>query len=176
MNAAILCSVASWFGLTFLPLRLGVVMSIWAVFLSHNEFFYSLGEVTLKKASDIDQEKLMLKANEQYRFYRLKVSHTCHTSINTMTGLYEILQPVLSKIVLMSLYIATIIDVYFIQKYRTKKQEVGFDEFLAETSKEEGGSVRFQSVHGNCNALSPTVISQEIDSDPDGEGNSPPVD
>ena len=64
MNAAILCSVTSWFGLMFLPLRLGVVLGLWAAFLSQNEFFFSLGEVTLKKVSEIDQKKLMLAANE----------------------------------------------------------------------------------------------------------------
>ena len=59
MNIALFMSVVSWFSLMYMPLRLMIVIGLWAVVLQHNEFFNSLGQVIVAKIKNLDAEELL---------------------------------------------------------------------------------------------------------------------
>jgi len=57
MNGCLFLSVGSWFALSYLPVRFGIIIGLWGAFLSHDEFFASLAKVVLAKLKDIDREE-----------------------------------------------------------------------------------------------------------------------
>ena len=114
MNAALVCALASWFGLMFMPLRLMVVMGLWISVLHHSEFFNSLGQVALKKTREIDTGLLIQQAEEVLVKNKLRASKFCRAIISTSSGIYEVLSPIFSRLILMTLYIATVINIYII--------------------------------------------------------------
>jgi hypothetical protein len=58
MNGCLFLSVGSWFALSYLPVRFGIVIGLWGAFLSHDEFIASLGKVVFAKLRDIDREEV----------------------------------------------------------------------------------------------------------------------
>ena len=58
MNGCLFLSVGSWFALSYLPVRFGIVIGLWGAFLAHDEFIASLGKVVFAKLRDIDREEV----------------------------------------------------------------------------------------------------------------------
>ena len=91
MNGALFCAFASWFGLMFMPLRLLVVLGLWIAVLQNSEFVNSLGQILLKKVTDLDKDLVIKQANTIFISVKSRVSRILHKVVDFLTGIYEIL-------------------------------------------------------------------------------------
>ena len=121
MNGAFFVAFASWFGLMFMPLRLLAIAGLWIVVLQNSDFAHILGQAILKKLREVDTDKLIRQTGEKFNDVKRNVTKITYKIIDVLTAIYEILSPIISKLMLLVLYIATIIDIYIIQKHRERK-------------------------------------------------------
>ena len=123
INGLFMCAFGSWFGLTFLPLRLLTVCGLWLVVLYQHEFTKNLLQVLLKRLKDLDVDQLLKETNLRIKQAKHIVSGWLHWAINVLTGIYEVFGPPLRKVIDIVVYICEVADLMLIQRHRVRVHE-----------------------------------------------------
>ena len=67
INGLLVCAFGSWFGLTFLPLRLLAVCGLWLGFICNNDFAKNLGLILLNRIKLIDFNQVLKEINMRFK-------------------------------------------------------------------------------------------------------------